>query len=136
MQTKCKIYLLFIKFVAKYTLYVVYLMKNILVMNWIDNLKRLMSDQAVNIETLKDRIEANGKSLSRNSISNILNGNNSPKIETLQLIAKALKVDVSEIFKQSQPDQSGLNGFIEYDGIIHRIQSKEDLQKLIQLVNG
>jgi len=109
-------------------------MKNILVMNWIDNLKRLMSDQAVNIETLKDRIEANGKSLSRNSISNILNGNNSPKIETLQLIAKALKVDISEIFKQSQPDQSGLNGFIEYDGTIHRIRSKEDMEKILTLV--
>ena len=126
--------MLLFKFVAKYTLHVVYLMKNIFVMNWIDNLKRLMSDQAVNIETLKDRTKANGKSLSRNSISNILNGNNSPKIETLQLIANALKVDVGQIFKQSQPDQSGLNGFIEYDGTIHRLQSKEDLEKLLKLV--
>ena len=109
-------------------------MQNILVMNWIDNLKQLMTDRKVNIEILKDRIEAGGQSLSRNSISNILNGNNNPKIETLQLIADALKVEIGEIFKPSEAGQSGLNGFIEFNGTIHRIQSKDDLERLLEMI--
>lgn len=103
-------------------------------MNWIENLKQLMSDRKVNIETLKDLIETSGHSLSRNSISNILNGNNNPKIETLQLIADALKVEIGEIFKASQSGLKGLNGFVEFNGTIQRIQNKEDLEKLLALV--
>ncbi len=72
-------------------------------MSWIDNLKQIMTDRKVNIEVLKERIESNGHSLSRNSISNILNGNNNPKIETLQVIAEALGVDISDILKSSKP---------------------------------
>ena len=103
-------------------------------MNWIENLKQIMSDRKVNIEALKDLIEASGHSLSRNSISNILNGNNNPKIETLQLIADALKVEIGEIFKPTKSGLKGLNGFVEYNGTIHRIQNKEDLEKLLALV--
>jgi transcriptional regulator with XRE-family HTH domain len=106
-------------------------MQNILVMEWIENLKKIMSDQKVNIEKLKDKIKAKGQDLSRNSISNILNGNNNPKIETLQLIAEALGVEVSEIFKPSQPGQNALNGFVEFNGTVHRIQSVGDLESLL-----
>lgn len=105
-------------------------------MNWIDNLKQIMLNQKVNIEILKDRIEATGHSLSRNSISNILNGNNNPKIETLQLIAEALKVEVSEILKPSQLGRFELNGFVEHKGKIHRIESLQDIEKLLVEVKG
>lgn len=117
---------------------VVCLMQNILVMSWIDNLKQIMSDQnpKVNIEILKDRIEANGHSLSRNSISNILNGNNNPKIETLQVIAEALNVDISDLFNYHEAGNSGLTGFVEYKGTIHRIQSVQDLERLLEEVKG
>jgi len=103
-------------------------------MNWIENLKQLMTDRKVNIEILKDRIEAGGHSLSRNSISNILNGNNNPKVETLQLVADALNVEIGEIFKPSLVGQCELNGFIEFNGTIHRIQSRDDLERLLELM--
>jgi len=105
-------------------------------MNWIDNLKQLMADRKVNIEILKDRIEANGHSLSRNSISNILNENNNPKVETLQIIAEALKVEIGELFNYSHPGQSELSGFIDFNGTIYRIQSVQDLEKLLEEVKG
>ena len=105
-------------------------------MKWIDNLKQIMSDRKVNIENLKDLIEVNGHGLSRNSISNILNEKNNPKIETLQIIAEALKIDLSVLFNYSQPGQSELSGFVEFNGTIHRIQLVQDIEKLLEEVKN
>ncbi|NOR74696.1 MAG: helix-turn-helix domain-containing protein [Draconibacterium sp.] len=103
-------------------------------MDWINKMKKIMIDQGVNIEKLKTRIEQNGNSLSRNSIGNILNERNSPKIETLQLIAMALEIELSELFSTSKTDTSDniINGFIEYDGQIHRIKTKNDIKQLFE----
>jgi len=98
-------------------------------MNWIENLKRIMKNKDINIEILKNLIENNGYKLSRNSISNILNGKNNPKVETIQHIAKALKIEVWEIF--SGISDSDINGFIEFNGEVYRIKSRSDLEKLI-----
>ena len=72
---------------------------------------------------------ANKLGLPRQSIYSYLNGNVS--LEKMVNIANALDVPLSRLFPDSN---NALNGFIEYDGTIHRIQSKEDMEKLLTLV--
>ena len=106
-------------------------------MNWIENLKIIMDDKNVNIEQLKNRIEQQGGKLSRNSISNILRGTNNPKIETIELLAKALEVELWRLFtsKDSHEDETDLNGFVEHNNEIHRIRTKQDLNKLLSILS-
>ena len=56
-----------------------------------------------------------------------------PTMETLQKIATALNVQVWELFTASTTGE--INGFVEYRGTIYKIQSREDLQQLNDLVN-
>ena len=107
-------------------------------MKWIENLKRIMSDKGINIEQLKNKIEANGSTLSRNSISNILNGNNNPKIETLEVIARALNLEVWQFFtdQQASGPEGKLYGVVVLEGKPHQIQSMEDLERLLELAKA
>jgi len=67
----------------------------------------------------------------RQSIYSYLNGNVS--LEKLVNIANVLNVPVWRLF----PDSNNvLNGFIEYKGTIHRVQSIEDLEKLLDKVKS
>jgi transcriptional regulator with XRE-family HTH domain len=106
-------------------------------MNWIDNLKKAMDDKNVNIEKLKTRIEEKGGTITRNTISNILHGRNQPKIDTVEMIAAALEIEVWQLFTSSfgaGPD-SELNGYVEFNGEVHRVKSKQDLEKLLSMLS-
>ena len=92
-----------------------------------------MKDKGVNIEQLKTKIELNGHSLSRNSIGNILNGKNSPKIENIEIIANALEVDMWKIFS-NESEEDNINGFIETKDSIYRINTLKELKQLIKLI--
>lgn len=72
---------------------------------------------------------ANKLGLPRQSIYSYLNGNVS--LEKMVNIANALDVPLWSLFPASN---NALNGFVEYNGTIHRIQSKEDLEKLLTVV--
>ena len=69
--------------------------------------------------------------IARVNLTKTINGN--PTMETLQKIATALNVQVWELFTASTTGE--INGFVEYRGTIYKIQSKEDLQQLNDLVN-
>jgi len=111
-------------------------------MSWINNLKQIMSDKGVNIEILKNKIVENGHSLSRNSIGNILNERNSPKLDTMQIIADALDVRLDELFvdgdrRVNATSTTEVDGFIDFDGEIYRVKSKEDFKELYKRIfNG
>ena len=109
-------------------------------MSWVNNLKRIMKEKEVNIETLKNRIVENGHSLSRNSIGNILNERNSPKLDTLQIIAEALEVELNELFSESKDkNESGTNeldGFIDFEGEIYRVRSPQELKVVCEKILG
>lgn len=62
-------------------------------------------------------------------LNKIINGN--PTIETLQKIAVILNVEVKYLFKSSG---SSINGFIEYKDMVYKIQSKSDLEDLLNLM--
>lgn len=69
--------------------------------------------------------------IARVNLTKTINGN--PTMETLQKIATALNVQVWELFTASTTGE--INGFVEYRGTIYKIQSREDLQQLNDLVN-
>ncbi len=66
------------------------------------------------------------------NLSASLNGN--PTLSRLTEVAGVLGVDVSELFEQPVYFTPSINGFVEVNGKIHKVQSKEDLLKLIEML--
>jgi transcriptional regulator with XRE-family HTH domain len=59
--------------------------------------------------------------LSAVGLSKAINGN--PTKDTLEKIASALNVRITELFEEP----TNINGYIELDGTIHKVTSKEKL---------
>jgi len=76
--------------------------------------------------------------ITENGLSLIINGKRQPRFEQLELIAKKLNVEMWQLFagagSVTNGSGSGLNGFVEFNGTIHRIQSLPDLEKLLEEV--
>ena len=49
-------------------------------------------------------------------------------LKTLEKIASALNVRITELFEEP----TNINGYIELDGTIHKVSSKEDIKKLAE----
>ena len=64
--------------------------------------------------------------LSAVGLSKAINGN--PTKDTLEKIANALNVRITELFEEP----TKINGYIELDGTIHKVSSKEDIKKLAE----
>ena len=88
--------------------------------------QELCKERGMLMENLAQILGVTRITLTRN-----INGN--PTMETLQKIASALNVQVWELFTASTTGE--INGFVEYRGTIYKIQSREDLQQLNDLVN-
>ena len=64
--------------------------------------------------------------LSAVGLSKAINGN--PTKDTLEKIASALNVKITELFEEP----TNINGYIELDGTIHKVTIKEDIKKLAE----
>lgn len=64
--------------------------------------------------------------LSAVGLSKAINGN--PTKDTLEKIANALNVRITELFEEP----TNINGYIELDGTIHKVTSKDDIKKLAE----
>ena len=64
--------------------------------------------------------------LSPVGLSKAINGN--PTKDTLEKIAGALNVRITELFEEP----TNINGYIELDGTIHKVTSKDDIKKLAE----
>ncbi len=64
--------------------------------------------------------------LSAVGLSKAIKGN--PTKDTLEKIASALNVRITELFEEP----TNINGYIELDGTIHKVTSKEDIKKLAE----
>ena len=64
--------------------------------------------------------------LSAVGLSKAINGN--PTKDTLEKIASALNVRITELFEEP----TNINGYIELDGTIHKVTRKEDIKKLAE----
>ena len=68
--------------------------------------------------------------VTRDTLTRNINGN--PTLETLERIANALEVDITELFVRNAPD-SEVNGYVKVKGTLHEVHSFEDLEKLLKL---
>jgi transcriptional regulator with XRE-family HTH domain len=66
--------------------------------------------------------------MTRESLSRAINGN--PTLETLEKIATALEVEISELFS----DNSDLYGVVIYHGKTYKINSRQAVEDLYNLV--
>ena len=89
-------------------------------------IKELLKAQNITSKQLSEDI-----GVSENSLSLAINGKTQPRFELLIKIADRLNVEVWQLFKVSG---SALNGFIEYQGKIYRIQTKQDMGELMKIV--
>ncbi|WP_106832241.1 helix-turn-helix domain-containing protein [Parabacteroides pacaensis] len=83
----------------------------------------LCKEAGINQTELADKI-----GLSRVGLSKAINGN--PTVDTLERIANALNVPITELFAIRNNE---LFGHVEYKGIIYRINSFEDMEKVLKL---
>ena len=80
---------------------------------------------------MKDFAEQIG--ITRETLTRSLKGN--PQYSTLKAIADGLNLSVPDLFiSQSQQSETIINGYVEVNGTIHKVQSKQDLLNLIELL--
>ena len=75
--------------------------------------------------TLKEFAMSSG--ISQSNLSNYINGNISPTLDTLKRIATSLNVDVVDLFKE----EDDIELYAKYEGILYPI-TKEELVSIIQ----
>lgn len=88
-------------------------------------LKEILAQRGI---TLKDFAQTSG--ISQSNLSNYLNGNISPTLDTLKKIASNLEIDVVELFKE----KDDIELYAKHDGILYPI-SKKDIIKIIETKN-
>lgn len=55
-----------------------------------------------------------------------------PQLQSLERIANALDIDISELFVRNTPD-SEVNGYVKVKGTLYEVHSFEDLRKLLEM---
>lgn len=84
-------------------------------------------------EILKDRGEsitafASKVGITQANMSNIANGKSSPTLDTLERIASALNIPITELFEES--NTGNIIGFVKVGNIVHEVKSVEDVKSL------
>jgi len=87
----------------------------------IRNVDRICQEKKWKRRDLAKKMGAMEESLSRS-----LNGN--PSLRTLSKIAKALDVSIKSLFD----DPDAIEGFVSVRGKVHRINSKEEFEKVVK----
>lgn len=86
--------------------------------------KDICKENGITIGELADRMQ-----MVRESLSRAINGN--PTLDTLERIATALNVPITELFST---DKQELCGHVEYKGTVYAIKSRSDLENLLKIV--
>ena len=84
-------------------------------------LKEILAQRGI---TLKDFAQMSG--ISQSNLSNYLNGNISPTLDTLKKMTSFLEIDVVELFKE----KDGIELYAKHDGILYPI-NKNDILEII-----
>ena len=85
----------------------------------------LCKEVGINQTELADKI-----GLSRVGLSKSIYGN--PTVDTLERIATALNVDITDLFKKNDSGED-VNGYIKAKGTVYEIHSFDDLEKVLRL---
>lgn len=89
-------------------------------------IQEVLKQKDLSVPELAKRLD-----ISRAALYYQIKGN--PTLETLEKIAKALDVSIIELFKT---DSKPLYGFIEFEGMIHKIDNLESIKQLVSLIEG
>lgn len=92
----------------------------------IDTIKSLLTERNMTFQDLSNEL-----GVDRANLYKCLTTGN-PTLERLTKISSVLNVSVSDLFPS---DDKQINGFVEYDGCIYKINSIQSLQNLIDLIN-
>lgn len=123
MKISCiEIYLTFIYISIRYnTLYLYYNLKRY---NMELRIKDVLKEKKVTVVSLAGMI-----GITQPNMSNIVNGKSTPSLETLEKIANALGVDITELFVPSS--SGGIIGVIRIRDTNYNINSVPDLSRLL-----
>lgn len=88
-------------------------------------IKEIMQEKGITQKKLAEDIGVAEISLSRS-----LRGN--PTLDTLERIATALNVPITELFSTDKQD---LCGHVEYKGVVYTIKTRSDLENLLKIVS-
>ena len=123
MKISCiEIYLTFIYISIRYnTLYLYYNLKRY---NMELRIKDVLKEKKVTVVSLAGMI-----GITQPNMSNIVNGKSTPSLETLEKIANALGVDITELFAPSS--SGGIIGVIRIRDTNYNINSVPDLSRLL-----
>lgn len=91
------------------------------------SVKELCKEKGLTIQDLADKME-----MKRESLSRAINGN--PTLETLEKIANALEVDITELFEPSS--FGGIIGVIRIRDTNYNINSVPDLSRLLDRIES
>jgi len=86
--------------------------------------KSICKTQGITLKELADRMEVSPEAVTR-----MLSENGNPTLTTLENVAKALKVEVSELFDNFNADML-VHGYLEVGDRIHRINNFSELQEI------
>jgi len=90
-------------------------------------IKEILKLKGIKMNQLSERLGIN-----RVNLSSSINGN--PTIATLEKIANVLDVSLVELF--SKPIvENVVTGYLEYNGEVHKIESKSDVESFIEMVS-
>lgn len=86
-------------------------------------IKHLLKQRGMTFQQLADQL-----GIHRVNLSSSLSGN--PTLSRLEEIAKILNVEVADLFSKS--NKAEINGYLEYQGVVYKISSIVDVEKLIE----
>ncbi|WGU68285.1 helix-turn-helix transcriptional regulator [Capnocytophaga canimorsus] len=86
-------------------------------------IKEILKEKNMTMAELSEKLGIHRVTLSQNLTRN-------PTVDTLQKIADALEVPLASLFTNKHSD---MTGFVEYKGIVYKINSFEDLKNLLLL---
>ena len=90
-------------------------------------IKEVAKEKGITINSLAEIV-----GITRANMSNIVNGKSTPLLDTLERIANALNVDITDLFKKNDSGED-VNGFVRVKGTIYEIHSFDDLEKVLKL---
>jgi transcriptional regulator with XRE-family HTH domain len=86
--------------------------------------RSICKSRGITLKELAERMEVSPEAVTR-----MLSENGNPTLSTLENIAKALKVEVFELFDNFSSDML-VRGYLEVNDRIHRINNFSDLQEI------
>ena len=89
--------------------------------------KEIIKNKGLTMQEFADNLGITRDTLTRN-----INGN--PTVDTLDKIAKALGVDITELFTTS--NNSSINGYLEVNNQLYKINSIDDIKKLLSEIES